>query len=115
MPSARADFIGVLLRNERRTDAERREFVRQVLDVVARNSPGERFDQLAYVRTRQQLVPVLDTFYGMYPGDRRARFWALIVEECRSARALAFRRSVEDVRRRLRTAPDLLRAIREAA
>lgn len=113
--STRLDFIGVLARNRRRMDAERREFARQVLDVVARNSPGERFDQLAYVRTRQQMVPVLDTFYGMYPGDRRARFWRLMANECRAARVLAFQRAMQDVRQRLRTEPALIRSIREAA
>jgi hypothetical protein len=108
----RSDLLTLLERNRRRMDAERREFAKRAVEIVTRNSPGERFDQLAYVRTRNALEPLFDAYYGQFPSDRRARFWALIVEEARLARALAFRRAVQDVRRRLKSEPGLLRAIR---
>ena len=112
--TSRTDLPAILVHNRRRMDAERRELARRAVEIVERNGRGEAFDMTAYALTMRELDRVFDEFYGAFPGDTRARFWALILEDARSARALAFQGAVQDVRRRLRREPVLLRAIREA-
>ena len=136
--SERADFQVTLRRNERRMNAERREFADRVSAVIAghigyrrqrsrlqrlgdwvmRRVFGHRLpalDTLSYALIRRDLEPIYDEFYGQWPGDRRARFWRLMLEQCRLAWAGRFQAERADVRRRLRAYPDLLRAIEDAA
>ena len=114
--TSRTDFLAVLLRDRRSMDAERREFARRAESMVEASARGaNRFDQTAYHLTMLEMERLFDEFYGRWPGDPNARFWTLILAECRAVRALAFRRAVQDVRRRLRAYPEILRAIREEA
>src|SRR5437868_13243690 len=111
----RADFLAVLLRHQRRVDAERRAFAQRVSEVVRRTIAGrETFDWLAYQRISLELEPIYNEWYGQWPNDRRARWYRLIVDECRRAKVVPIQRAVEDIRQRL-PAP-IWRAIeREAA
>jgi hypothetical protein len=115
--NTRDDFAFLLRRNERRMNAERRTFATAVVDAIraTQTREGQVFDVYAYVRIQHTLRLLYDEFYGAFPGDQRARFWRLTLDDCREARALAFQRAAQDVRRRLRTVPALIRAIREAA
>jgi hypothetical protein len=113
----RTDFLAVLLRQQLRMDAERRAFAEQVSVVVRNTIAGrETFDILAYTMISRDIERVFDTWYGAWPSDPRARFLALIVEECKRAKALAAQRAVEDVTRRLKAYPAVLREVlKEAA
>lgn len=115
--SEREAFRLTLLRNERAMNRERREFADAVMAAMQsmQRLSGERFDQFAYMRTMRALDPIFDAWYGQWPGDRRARFWQLIVGQCRDAWVERFQAAVRDVRQRMRTSPDLIRAIRDAA
>jgi hypothetical protein len=132
----REAFQATLRRNQRAIDAERREFADRVSEVVAGHLGYRRqrtrlqrlgdwvmrrvfgrqppaLDMLRYALIRRDLEPIFDEFYGQWPGDRRARFWRLIVTECRDVRAGRFAVAVRDVRRRLPA--DLRRAIETEA
>ena len=114
--SERADFLAVLRRNRWRMDAERRAFAQRAVDILERVTQGDQvLTYVAYARVMVELEPLLSEFYGSSPGDERARFWRLIVDECWAVRGLAFQRAVQDVRKRLKNEPTLLRAIREEA
>lgn len=114
--TSRDDFAFLLRRNQRRMNAERRAFAEAVVSAMEApgRDPGRPFDQLAYMQVSRALGPILDDYYGRWPGDRDARFWRLMVDDCRQARALAFQRSVQEVRQRLKGAPEVLTAIRTA-
>lgn len=109
----RADFLAVLLRNQRRMDSERRAFAERVSDVVAVHiKDRETFDVLAYTMISRDLEPIFREWYGIAPNDTRARYLKLIQRECRKAKAVPIQRAVADVRRRLERYPEVLRAIR---
>jgi hypothetical protein len=102
----------VLVPHERWIDAERRVFAREIVAAIQRATAGrEQFDVMAYALSRREVDRVFDIWYGRYPGDVRARFPRLIVEQCRAVRGIAFQRSSTDVERRLKAHPDLMRAI----
>lgn len=111
--TTRTDLDVLLSRNRRRMDAERRKCAALVSEAVALRSRGQAFDSLAYSLTMRDVDRIMGEFYGQFPGDQRSIFWRLILDDCRAARGLAFRRAVQDVRRRLPTG--VVRAIREAA
>lgn len=114
--TARDDFRAVLIRNRRRMDAERREFAARAVAILqAATHSDPVYTPTAHARTMVELEPLLSEFYGSFPGDERARFWRLMVTEGWAARGLAFQRAVQDVRRRLKGEPELLRAIRKEA
>lgn len=113
---ARDDFRRLLARHRRRMDAERREFAERATEIVRRAaSARETFDGFAYTLAMRDIDALLSEFYGAFPHDRRARFWWLILDECRAARVLAFGRGVQEVRRHLRGERDMLRRIEEVA
>jgi hypothetical protein len=115
--TARADFLDILGRNRRRMDAERRDLAQRVSAAIKASaaSSDAPFDLVAYSRVRIALEPILDEFYGTSPNVVGGRFGRLILDQCRAARALAFQRSVQDVRKRLKRHPALLTAIRDEA
>lgn len=108
----RADVALILSRNRRAMDAERQELAGRIVAVVKRHGAGrDTLDALAYQRTMRDVDPILAEWYGRWPNDEAARFWRLILEQCRAARGLAYQRAVADVRRRLRREPALLERI----
>jgi hypothetical protein len=113
----RADFLAVLLRQQLRMDAERRAFAGEVMDVVRGDIarwqvPGPL---LADLMTRD-LEPVYDRWYGRFPGDVVARWYQVIVSECHAAKLVPIQRAVEEVARRLKAHPAVLREVlKEAA
>ena len=113
----RADFQTILLRQRRRMDAERRQFAVAAVGAIkaTQRGDGRVFDTLAYALAMREIDVLMGEFYGQWPGDRRARFWRLILNECRAARGLAFQRAIQGVRRRLKAHPDLMRKIRAEA
>lgn len=114
--SSHADFLAVLRRNRRSMDAERREFAQRAVEILERVTQGEQvFTYVAHARAMVELEPLLSEFYGSFPGDERARYWRLIIDECWAARGSVFQQAVQDVRRRLKREPTLLRVIREEA
>lgn len=111
-----ADFLAILQRNRRRMDAERREFAQRAVGILERVTRGEQvFTRVAHARAMVELESLLSEFYGANPSVVGGRFGRLMLDECRTARALAFQRAVQDVRKRLKREPGLLRAIREEA
>lgn len=114
--TTKTDLTRILARNRRALDAERRELAARVVASIERHGAGrERFDTMAYALVRRDLEPMLSEWYGAFPNDERARFMRLILAQTRAARALAFRRAVQDIRRRLRRERNLLAAIEAAA
>lgn len=107
----------LLLAHEERMDAERREFAEAVGGVIraTQTRDGMAFDAFAYARVRFTLRPVFDEFYGRYPGDVGCRFGALMLQQTRAVRALAFALETDDIERHLQPHPDLLRAIKAEA
>lgn len=114
--TTKTDLTRAQTRTRRALDAERRELAARVVASIERHGSGrEPFDPLAYALTMREVDEIMAIWYGRWPGDETARFWRLILDQCRVARRLAFQRAVQDIRRRLRGDRALLRAIEAEA
>lgn len=106
-------------RNERRVALafarEQRALAQRVSDIMdARIAGREVLDPLTHELIRMDLNRVFDEWYGLFPGDRRARFRQLIVEQSARSKRVGPRDALAMVRRLV--PPSVMRAIeREAA
>ena len=88
------DFLAVLRRNRTHMDAERREFAQRAVEILKTATHNDSvYSPISHARAMVELEPLLSEFYGSFPGDERARFWRLMLDECRAARGLAFQRA----------------------
>lgn len=116
---ARRDRNATVARSERDIDALFRPLSRAVGASVRRHTMQQNatpaITLVIYARIMRDVDEALIGVRGRYPGDRSAPLYRLVVRRCIEARALAFRRAVEDVRQRLRGEPELLAAIERDA
>lgn len=100
----------------RRMDQERRAFNKALLR-AARGVVDADEPMSAYVLLRMQNArqPVLDEWYGRFPGDEGGRFTQLIIQQGALAHRMAAARERAQVEHELRDHPELLRRLREPA
>lgn len=93
-----------VLRNERRVilafRREQADFAKRVGEVMAARIKGrDTFDPLTHELIRHDLDRIMDEWYGLFPGDRRARFHQLIIEQSAESGRAGPRQALAMVRR----------------
>lgn len=111
--SALSDINGLNLILRKRMDLERRAFTRRCVAAIRKVAQRhEVMSPAALAEIRIALEPILEEWYGRFPGDEQARFWRLITQETARATSLAARREREMVTRILTPYPKTLAQFR---
>lgn len=114
--SQRSELALLYRRLRRLMDAERRAFNRALLRAMrGAIQPDEPMTTFALMRMQNARKPVLDEWYGRFPGDESGRFAQLIIQQGQLAYRMAAKREREMLTYELRKYPELLRRVREPA